>query len=364
MRLDTQCPAELAGLVLPGLEVTRIEAEQPNLKLTLVTGRFGKSTLCSSPALAPDEQKRRQNRLREVVDYVRWQALRFGSEGVLVVTYKAIEADFAGIDGVQTGHFNAIAGLDQFRDARLLIVVGRPLPSNDALMPLTGSFFQQSVDGIYCPAWRAVRLVNGGTANVRVITHEDPKAELLRAAICDDEVTQAIGRGRGVNRTADNPLEVHVLADVALPLVHDRVVPWEAVVPDIFQQMLLAGIAVDSPADAAALHPGFFSSVATAEHAFSRAGFNRQNPMSGTYREMAVKSAAYHRGGRGRSWQRCWWIEGAATDVEARHLLELAFGHLAAWNLEAHRNADRTIPIAMGEPIARSSIVGRDDCLR
>ena len=69
------------------------------------------------------------------------------------------------------------------------------------------------------------------------------------------KLEQAVGRGRGVNRTADNPLEVHVLADVALPLVHDQVLAWETVAPDLVQRMLLAGMAVDSPSDAAALHP-------------------------------------------------------------------------------------------------------------
>ena len=81
-----------------------------------------------------------------------------------------------------------------------------------------------------------------------MIEHQDAEAELLRAAICDDELIQAIGRGRGINRTAADPLEVHVLADVALPLVHDRVLAWETVAPDIVQRMLLAGVAVDSPA--------------------------------------------------------------------------------------------------------------------
>ena len=96
---------------------------------------------------------------------------------------------------------------------------------------------------------------DGSSRTVRVRRHADDKAELLRAAICDDEVIQAIGRGRGVNRSADDPLEVHVLADVALPLVHDAILAWEAVQPDLFQRMLLAGIAVDSPTDAAQLHP-------------------------------------------------------------------------------------------------------------
>jgi hypothetical protein len=70
----------------------------------------------------------------------------------------------------------------------------------------------------------------------------------MRAAICDDEIIQAIGRGRGINRKAGNPLEVHVLADVALPLAHHAVQRWDDGVPDLMQRMLLDGIAVDSPA--------------------------------------------------------------------------------------------------------------------
>ena len=144
-------------------------------------------------------------------------------------------------------------------------------------------------------------------------THADEKAELLRAAICDDEVLQAIGRGRGVNRTAANPLEVHVLADVALPLVHDEIVAWETVAPDLFQRMLLAGIAVDSPSRRrAAPSCAVLRREAGARRPSSGRDLSGQNPISNLYREMSLKSAAYRRPGRGRSWQRAWWIDGNA----------------------------------------------------
>ena len=190
---------------------------------------------------------------------------------MLVVTYKACEAAFEDIPGVETGHFNAIAGLDVYRDVRLLVVVGRPLPSDAALAPLAGALFRHLPEGGYATELRGVRMRDGSSRAVRVRTHADEKAELLRAAICDDEVLQAIGRGRGVNRSADDPLEVHVLADVALPLVHDEIVAWETVQPDLFQRMLLAGIAVDSPQDAALLHPTLFSCARAGEEAL-RAG--------------------------------------------------------------------------------------------
>ena len=155
----------------------------------------------------------------------------------------------------------------------------------------------------------------------------------MRPAICDDEIIQAIGRGRGVNRTANTPLQVQVLADVALPMVHDHVVTWDAILPDIVQRMLMAGMAVDSPADAAALHPDLFVSSNQAKLAFARISFKGQNPIDNTHREMTLKLAAYRLGGRGRGWQRASWIAGSADAARLR--LEAAIGPVADWKPEA-----------------------------
>jgi hypothetical protein len=114
-----------------------------------------------------------------------------------------------------------------------------------------------------------------------------------------DEVIEAIGRGRGVNR----------------------------IVPDIVQRMLLAGVAVDSPADAAVLHPALLGSPDAYESAFRRAGFNRQNPIDITYRGMTVKSARYGKGGRGHGVHTAYWLKGEAAIIRAT--LEQALGPLA-----------------------------------
>jgi len=132
-----------------------------------------------------------------------------------------------------------------------------------------------------------------------------------------------------VNRTAQDPLEVHVLADVALPLEYTDLTSWEAVCPDLVQRMLLAGIAVDSPSDAVVLHPDMFGNEKQAQKGFERAGFKRQTPIYNPYREMSLKSAAYRKPGRGRGWQRAWWIDGDAETV--RNQLEAVVGDLAAW---------------------------------
>ncbi len=329
LHLDATLRPDLAGTVLRGLEIKTIEADAPHMNVRLVTGSFGKSTLCPQEGLKPEEEQRRKNRLRECTDYVRWQSLRHRDRGALVITYKAIEEVFADIPNVVTLHFNNLAGLDAYKDVGCLIVIGRPLPSHSDLEADAGGYFGSRHDGGYTTELAGIRMRDGTTRGVRVIRHSDGRAEQLRAAICDDELIQAIGRGRGVNRTGETPLEVHVLADVALPLVHVRLQTWDAIKPDVMQQMLLDGIAVDSPADAAALHPGIFANENTARMAFERAGFKGQNPIDTSYREMTFKSAAYKRGGRGRGWQRAWWLEGDAKHVCER--LEGCIGHLDGW---------------------------------
>ena len=74
LHLDATLRPELAGPVLPRLEVTEIAAAAPHMAVTLVSGRFGKSKLCQDPRAGAAENRRRANRLAEGVDYARWQA--------------------------------------------------------------------------------------------------------------------------------------------------------------------------------------------------------------------------------------------------------------------------------------------------
>ena len=329
IHLDATLRPEIAGMILPGLKVATIEAAAPHQHVRLIAGSFGKGSLYVDPHLPEAEATRRANRLQECVDHVCWHARRHAPGRSLVITYKGIEDAFCGIPNVEVAHYNAVAGLDEWSDIRCLFLIGRPLPSSGDLQQLTGALLDRVVQGDYHTATVAVHVAAGGRSSISAIRHADPVAETLRAAICDDEVMQALGRGRGVNRTADNPLEVHQLADVVLPITYDRVASWELSRPDVVQKMLLAGLAVDSPADAAALHPDVFSTAAQAEKAFQRTGFGGHFPIGDIYREMSVKSASYRKGGRGLRWQRAWWIDGSS--IEAHRKLEAALGPVAKW---------------------------------
>ena len=330
LHLDATLRPELVEPFLSDLQIEIIDARAPHQHVRLIAGSFGKANLCDEPHIPTEERARRSNRLQDCVDHVRWHALRHRGRRCLVITYKDCEDAFAAVPGVETAHFNAIAGLDAYGDVAALFVIGRPLPQAAQLAAPVGALYGTAVAGNYHKVSAGIWLPGGKQTAITVRRHADARAEVLRAAICEDEVLQAVGRGRGINRRVDDPLEVHVLADVVLPLEHSLVQAWSAIVPDIVQRMLLAGIAVDSPADAARLHPGLFENEEQAKKAFQRGLFGGHSPIRDIYREMSLKSAGYRRLGRGRGWQRAWWIEG--TEAEARVWLEAAVGPLAKWD--------------------------------
>ena len=70
---------------------------------------------------------------------------------------------------------------------------------------------------------RGIRMRDGTGRRVEGNQHPDPRAEAVRWAICEAELIQAIGRGRGVNRTADNPLQIDILTNVCLPIEVDEI---------------------------------------------------------------------------------------------------------------------------------------------
>ena len=81
------------------------------------------------------------------------------------------------------------------------------------------------------PSWRMVvseiagRAIDGGR---RALTyrHPDPMVEAVRFAICEGELLQAVGRGRGVQRDLDTPLNVLILTNVPIPVPVDELTSW------------------------------------------------------------------------------------------------------------------------------------------
>jgi hypothetical protein len=138
-------------------------------------------------------------------------------------------------EGVACEHYNAIAGLDDHKFARGLILVGRVVPKPAEAEAFSGALTGAEPLTEKATGWwygeavprRAIRMADGTGIEVeRSDQHIDPMAEKVRYQICEAELVQAIGRGRGVNRTAETPLDVDILTDVVVPVPGRHPANW------------------------------------------------------------------------------------------------------------------------------------------
>ena len=83
--------------------------------------------------------------------------------------------------------------------------------------------------------------------------HPDPDVEAVRWQIHEAELVQALGRGRGVNRTAVNPLDVDLLFDTPIPITVDQVERWQP--PNLLIETAIDGVMLTSPRDLVKLWP-------------------------------------------------------------------------------------------------------------
>jgi hypothetical protein len=153
-------------------------------------------------------------------------------------------------------HYNDVTGLDDYRDVRLMLLIGRTAPG-----PATTETITAALTG-KCPVlaspngngfrWfdqvqRGIRLRDGSGVATKGDQHPDPDVEAVRWQIHEAELVQALGRGRGVNRTAANPLDADLLFDTALPVTVDEVVRWRP--PSLLIETAIDGVMLTAECD-------------------------------------------------------------------------------------------------------------------
>jgi putative DNA primase/helicase len=215
--------------------------------------------------------------LRRVAAILGREARRHASPA-LIVANKAVETEMPAVwrkpPDIDIAHFNAVAGRDGWRSVGFLATVGSTNPPPSAVEELAEALTGEHVTplaGWYETAATARETADGRCALAETDRHPHPIAEAIRWQIREGEVIQAIGRARGVNRTAADPVDVLVMTDAVLPL---PVEPVEAadMDPSPADMMLAAGgVALDNPAHAAAAYPALWPSVEAARKAFQRA---------------------------------------------------------------------------------------------
>jgi len=296
LHLDATLDVELLkARVLRAELVADIEAEAPNQRVTQVTGlAFSKSGLSHS-----------KGQLADAWTFARRRAQDAGGAW-LTVTNQDAENEIRGRGplppNMALGHFNGLRGIDEHKDVRGLVVIGRPMPPPNAVERLAGILTGRAVKPLgswYPTRSTTIRGRDGSAATVDAVQHPDELAERIRASITQAELAQVIGRARGVRRTAADPVDIIVLGSEPLPVEVDRVDAWTS--PTIDDHMLAAGVLLQNSADAAAAYPGLVKSETALRMARGRCvTFSYESLLYENVTHLA--RTRYRRPGPGRSW--------------------------------------------------------------
>jgi len=290
LHLDATLRPELVQTYLPLIDIgAHVAARQPHVRIRQVTGSPTSARALTPAADAPDrDRKAAATRLRDLRAWIALRARqchRPAARADLLVVGQKATVDALRATGlpprVEAVHFNALSGLDRWGDVGGMIVMGRTLPAPRTVeliaMALTGRVPAPNPEDAgwwYPMAERRIRLAGDRTAPLATEAHADPIAEAVRWSICEGELIQAMGRGRGVNRTADTALEIDLLTDVALPVTVDALVPWSELKPSRRDLMALSGIVLENAADMAACFPDLWPSHEAAKKDGQRNGTN------------------------------------------------------------------------------------------
>ena len=191
-----------------------------------------------------------------------------GADG-LVICPKRLRIAWEKADSLPPGwavwNFGAVRGRDEAGAVPRLVIVSRPLPSPRDAELIAETIFGQRVErlplGEWYPKTPVGRLMADGTGRrTLALRHPDPLVEAVRFAICEGELLQALGRGRGVRRTPETALDVLVLTNVPLPIPVDEMIAIRELSDTAGPLDLLAAIGVvplDHAGISTALHNWF-----------------------------------------------------------------------------------------------------------
>jgi Primase C terminal 2 (PriCT-2) len=268
-------PTLLLDATLPDLAVLQVLHPQAEIvadvRVALPPGVYVRQVLgaptSSRKLIETSRLKDRDQHLNSIRRYILRRWIETGKQPTLIICQMKVQGWLEGKlpNGISLAHYNAIAGLDQFKDVRLLILIGRPQPGPDAIETiagmLSGSMPETVTDGSngfnwYSQVRRGIRQKDGTGVSVDGDQHPDAFAESVRQLIREAELVQALGRGRAVNRSLQAPLDVEMLFDTVLPVTVDQVSPW--IVPSLLIETAAEGVMLLSPVDLVKIWPALW----------------------------------------------------------------------------------------------------------
>ncbi len=202
--------------------VADIEVAAPYQSITSVTGqKFSKAWMIPSEKASEKRNNSRMNNALRLHRFIEVQASKFSSVGV--ICNKGLEEVLKEVglpDNVVLGHFNKVKGINRFENVDCLIIIGRTQPDIEV-------------------SRRMARILSGRW-DCEELTDD------IAWTICEAELLNgALGRARGIRRTADNPVEIFLLNDIELPVRIDREISWNDIQPGPLELMAARGVALN-----------------------------------------------------------------------------------------------------------------------
>jgi hypothetical protein len=307
VRKSRQLPTFIMDATLPDISILRawfpqveivadIDVAMPeHVHVTQILGApVSKRRLFRWRKKEPKDGARNLKAIRRLV--LQWW-LEHERRPMLVICQQAVEEWLkkAGLpDGIKVEHYNNISGLDRYKDVGSLLLIGRTIPWPARVEAYAGALSGHEPIKVppkkwYQPVARAIRMADGsGIAVEGCDQHPDPLGEHVRFQICEGEMLQALGRARAINRTAESPLQIGIVADVVLPITVNKVEVWQA--PSRAMEPAEEGVMLFSPHDMAEVWPWIWKSVDEAKKTLAkikasarRAGTRCQNGIYDSY---------------------------------------------------------------------------------
>ena len=206
-----------------------------------------------------------EKHLDEVRRYILQRFIEIGRKRTLVICQEKFERwlQNKGLPAaIKLEHYNDVAGLDDYKDVRLLIMIGRTAPGPQAMEAMAAALSgaqpiiaTPGANGFawYQPIKRGIRLADGSGIATKGDLHPDPMVEAVRWLVHEGELMQAIGRARAINRTAETPLDIDLLFDSCLPITVDKVSVWKK--PSLLIETAKDGVMPTAPTDMVRLWP-------------------------------------------------------------------------------------------------------------
>jgi hypothetical protein len=275
LRIDATLRQEIELEIFPNIEFLDVDiaVETPHMEVVQCPISASKAGV----KLGDDGfNKGKHSRLRKILHMT--EVIQAASpRGSLVITYKEAakalnktlkEQYSLPFEGEQIPHlhevtnFKAHRGIDRWNGISRLLIYGRTRPNEESIeqfaMAVTGRYIEHQE---YVKEQRGFTMIDGSRRGIEVDKHPDPFCDQVLQMIADDELVQAVGRARGVNRTADNKVQVIVMANRVLPVAVSKVVGSEELYPNRIEVALARneGVIVGNANVLSEKHPDLWS---------------------------------------------------------------------------------------------------------